>query len=81
MSKNDFCKKCQRCCAMKKSVNDVVLFISKSLKTYKIYQNHYYYKGTVIEGIGGLDSFLRSLGGKLIYFRGKGFEYHSPDQK
>jgi len=65
------------------TVDSVITTIinGKSLKTYKIYQNHYYYKGTVIEGIGGLDSFLRSLGGKLVYFRGKGFEYHSPDQK
>lgn len=50
----------------------------KSLKTYKIFENHYYYRGTVIEGIGGIDSFLRSMGGSLIYFRGNGFEYHSP---
>ncbi|MBW6491724.1 MAG: hypothetical protein K0B15_11095 [Lentimicrobium sp.] len=50
----------------------------KSLKTFKIFENHISPKGTIIEGIGGLDSFLRN-DGTLVYFRGKGFEYHMPE--
>lgn len=47
----------------------------KSLKTFKIYENHISPKGTIIEGIGGLASFLNRRG-TLVYYRGKGFEYH-----
>lgn len=47
----------------------------KNLKVFKVYENNYYYCGTIIEGIGSIQSFLRN-NDKLIHFKNSEIEFY-----
>ncbi len=47
----------------------------KNLKTFKVYEDNYLYRGTIIEGIGSLEGFIGSYG-KLIHFQNSEIDFY-----
>ena len=56
---------------------EYMMIDGKNLKIFKVYENNYYYNGTIIEGIGSLNSFLRNSG-QLIHFKNNEIDFY-PD--
>lgn len=52
-----------------------VIIDGKNLKLFKVYENNYYYRGTIIEGVGSLNGFL-GVGDQLIHFQNNEIDFY-----
>ncbi|MCK5846856.1 MAG: hypothetical protein KAG84_05420 [Bacteroidales bacterium] len=52
-----------------------IVINGKELKLYKVYENNYFKRGTIIEGIGSLANFINS-NGQLIHFQNNEIDFY-----